>query len=174
MKPSSDGLLLLGSSHNPIYANSEAIEILAYPDKPAKPKSPDVFLVKKIQLLLKNPSSPQSGFVNEFMSGKRRYVCRAFSLDSHSGNSSNQPSMAVLIERGGKIPRDTWHLAEQFRLSQRERETVEYLLHGLTSKEIATRMNISPNTVKVFVRLIMVKMGASTRSGIVGKIFGAA
>jgi two-component system nitrate/nitrite response regulator NarL len=65
-------------------------------------------------------------------------------------------------------------LAEQFRLSQRERETVEYLLHGLTSKEIATRMNISPNTVKVFVRLIMVKMGASTRSGIVGKIFGAA
>jgi DNA-binding CsgD family transcriptional regulator len=172
MKASSDGLLLLGSSHNPIYVNSEAIGILAYPEKPAK-KS-DSFLAKKIQFLLTNPSSPQSGFVTEFVSGRRRYVCRAFSLDSHSGNSDSQPSMALLIERGGKIPRDTWHLAEQFHLSQRERETVEYLLHGLTSKEIATRMNISPNTVKVFVRLIMVKMGASTRSGIVGKIFGAA
>jgi len=173
MKESSDGLLLLGSSHNPIYANSEAIEILAYPDKPAK-KSSDSFLIKKVQLLLKNPASPQSGFVTEFMSGRRRYVCRAFSLDSHSGTSGHQPSMALLVERGGKIPRDTWHLAEQFRLSARERETVEYLLHGLTSKEIATRMNISPNTVKAFIRLIMVKMGASTRSGIVGKIFGAA
>jgi DNA-binding CsgD family transcriptional regulator len=173
MKASSDGLLLLGSSHHPIYANSEAIEILAYPDKPGK-KSPDGFLAKKVQLLLNNPASPQSGFVTEFTSGRRRYVCRAFSLDSHSGNSPHQPSTALLIERGGKIPRDTWHLAEQFRLSQRERETVEYLLHGLTSKEIATRMNISPNTVKAFVRLIMVKMGASTRSGIVGKIFGAA
>ena len=172
MKESSDGLLLLGSSHNPIYANTEAIEILAYPDKPSK-KGSDSFLAKKVQLLLNNPSNPQSGFVTEFMSGRRRYVCRAFSLDSHSGNSSHQPSMALLIERGGKIPRDTWHLAEQFRLSARERETVEYLLHGLTSKEIATRMNISPNTVKAFVRLIMVKMGASTRSGIVGKIFGA-
>jgi DNA-binding CsgD family transcriptional regulator len=42
---------------------------------------------------------------------------------------------------------------------------------GLTSKEVATRMNISPNTVTAFLRLIMVKMGVTTRSGIVGKLF---
>jgi DNA-binding CsgD family transcriptional regulator len=46
------------------------------------------------------------------------------------------------------------------------------LLQGLTSKEIAQRMGISPNTVKAFLRLVMVKMGVSTRSGIVGKIVG--
>jgi DNA-binding CsgD family transcriptional regulator len=34
-------------------------------------------------------------------------------------------------------------------------------------------MQISPNTVKTFVRLIMVKMGVSTRSGLVGKILTA-
>jgi DNA-binding NarL/FixJ family response regulator len=33
-------------------------------------------------------------------------------------------------------------------------------------------MGISPNTVKVFVRLVMVKMDVSTRSGIAGKIVG--
>jgi DNA-binding CsgD family transcriptional regulator len=33
-------------------------------------------------------------------------------------------------------------------------------------------MKISANTVKVFLRLVMVKMGVSTRSGIVGKIAG--
>jgi len=49
---------------------------------------------------------------------------------------------------------------------------VEYLLQGLTSKEIAARMNISPNTVKAFLRLVMVKMKVSTRSGIAGKITG--
>jgi DNA-binding CsgD family transcriptional regulator len=42
---------------------------------------------------------------------------------------------------------------------------------GLTSKELATRMNISPNTVKAFLRLIMIKMGVTTRAGIVGKLF---
>jgi DNA-binding CsgD family transcriptional regulator len=30
-------------------------------------------------------------------------------------------------------------------------------------------MGISPNTVKAFLRLVMVKMGVSTRSGIVGR-----
>jgi hypothetical protein len=33
-------------------------------------------------------------------------------------------------------------------------------------------MNISPNTVKAFVHLVMVKMGVSTRSGIIGKMVG--
>jgi DNA-binding CsgD family transcriptional regulator len=64
-------------------------------------------------------------------------------------------------------------ISEQFDLTHRERETVEFLLQGLTSKEIATRMKISPNTVKAFLRLVMVKMKVSTRSGIAGKIAGS-
>jgi len=64
-------------------------------------------------------------------------------------------------------------ISEQFDLTQRERETIEFLLQGLTSKEIAIRMKISPNTVKAFLRLVMVKMQVSTRSGIAGKIAGA-
>jgi DNA-binding NarL/FixJ family response regulator len=41
---------------------------------------------------------------------------------------------------------------------------------GLTSKELAMRMNISPNTVKPFLRSITIKMSVTTRSGIVGKL----
>jgi len=41
---------------------------------------------------------------------------------------------------------------------------------GLTSKEIAQRMQVSPNTVKVFLRSIMNKMSVCTRSGILGKL----
>jgi DNA-binding NarL/FixJ family response regulator len=52
----------------------------------------------------------------------------------------------------------------------REQETVELLTLGLTSKEIASRMNISPNTVKAFFRMVMTKMAVTTRAGIVGKI----
>ena len=46
------------------------------------------------------------------------------------------------------------------------------LLRRASKKEIAIRMNISPNTVKAFLRLVMVKMGVSTRSGIVGRVVG--
>jgi DNA-binding CsgD family transcriptional regulator len=61
-------------------------------------------------------------------------------------------------------------LSHRFGLTAREEETVQLLVEGLTSKEIATRMKISPNTVKGFIRLIMVKMNVFTRSGIIGKI----
>jgi DNA-binding CsgD family transcriptional regulator len=62
---------------------------------------------------------------------------------------------------------------EKFGLTPRERETIQLLMEGLTSKEIAERMKISPSTVKAFLRLVMVKMSVSTRSGIVGKILGS-
>ena len=58
-------------------------------------------------------------------------------------------------------------------LTPREQETIQLLMEGLTSKEIAERMKISPSTVKAFLRLVMVKMGVSTRSGIVGKLLGS-
>ncbi len=61
-------------------------------------------------------------------------------------------------------------IAAQFRLNERERETVGFLVEGLTSKEIAAHMNISPHPVKAFIRLVMVKMGVTTRAGIVGKV----
>ncbi len=63
-------------------------------------------------------------------------------------------------------------ISETYGLTAREQETVQFLLEGFTSKEIAQRMMISPNTVKAFIRLVMVKMSVSTRSGIVGKIVG--
>jgi len=64
-------------------------------------------------------------------------------------------------------------VSRQFNLTQREREALEYLLQGLTSKAIANRMNISPNTVKAFLRMIMIKTGVSSRSAMVGKIIMA-
>jgi DNA-binding CsgD family transcriptional regulator len=61
---------------------------------------------------------------------------------------------------------------DRFGVTPREQQAIQLLLQGLTSKEIASHMNISPNTVKSFIRLVMVKLGVSTRSGIVGKVLG--
>lgn len=77
-----------------------------------------------------------------------------------------------MLERKNNQAASIAEIAERFGLTARERETVHLLLEGLTSKEIAQRMAISPNTVKAFIRLVMVKMAVSTRSGIIGKIAG--
>jgi DNA-binding CsgD family transcriptional regulator len=63
-------------------------------------------------------------------------------------------------------------ISQRFGLTAREQETMQLLAEGFCSKEIAARMKISPNTVKAFVHLVMVKMSVSTRSGIIGKMVG--
>jgi len=164
------GFLLLDSSLRPLSFNAEAINVLSYPDKLADVRRPDVFLAGKIRSsLISQPSSRESPLVTEFRSGRRRYLCRTFLVDWYASGPSH-PSIAVLLERGpsGLIPLS--HVSEQFNLTQRERGALEYLMQGLSSKEIATRMNVSPNTVKAFLRLVMIKMGVSSRSAIVGKV----
>jgi DNA-binding CsgD family transcriptional regulator len=169
---SEPGFLLVDPTLAPLACNAEAVQILTFPNVPEKIKRLDVFLSDKIRAGLVDRQSQQSlDFVKEFKSGRRRYICRTFRLDCNS--NGNQPSLGVLLERYSSSTAALSQLTKQFDLTVRERETVELLLQGLTSKEIATRMNISPNTVKAFLRLVMVKMGVSTRSGIVGRVIGS-
>lgn len=48
-------------------------------------------------------------------------------------------------------------------LSPREREVVELLARGLTGEQVASRLGISPATVRVHIRNAAGKLGASTR-----------
>ncbi len=167
---SAAGFLLMDSSLNPVSFNAEAIQILSYPEKLADLARSELFLAEKIRsTLTRTRSSGESPFVAEFRSGRRRYFCRAFLVDS-GAKEPFRPSTAMLLERGpsGLVPLS--QVCQQFKLTQREREVMEYLLQGMSSKVIANRMNLSPNTVKAFLRLIMIKTGASSRSAMVGKI----
>lgn len=169
---SAQGFLLLDSRLRPVAYNSEALQILSYPAKPDSIRQLPQFLSDKVRSALVNGGSfDRPVFVHECNSGRRTYSCRVLrlDLDGATPSKSSPVSFAVLLERhiSGGAALDV--LARQFDLTARECETVALLLEGLTSKEIATRMKISPNTVKAFLRLVMLKMDVSTRSGIVGK-----
>ncbi len=164
------GFLLMDSSLNPISFNTEAIQILSYPDNLANLSRPEVFLTEKIHsTLLSRRAVSDAPLVTEFQSGRRLYFCRAFLVDGHPKDPS-YPRIAVLLERGLSGLVRLSQVCRQFNFTQREREVLEYLLQGLSSKAIANRMNISPNTVKAFLRLIMIKTGVPTRSAVLGKI----
>jgi len=165
--PSSAGLLLLDARLNPVFVNRTAAQILSYPQDVESFQDCDRELARKVRSLLNPPeASGESAFPSEFRSGRRLYQCRSFQANSAAPGAS---LIALLFERNAANGVSLRQVAERFRLTAREQGVLELLLQGLTSKEIAAHMEISPNTVKSFLRLIMVKMGVSTRSGIVGK-----
>jgi DNA-binding CsgD family transcriptional regulator len=164
--------MLLDEQFQLVAFNPAAIQILAFPTRPDQIKQVNIFLKEKIHSdLLTDEGKLTKEFVREYRSGERRYVCRAFRL---ANNGSPKPgfAVAVLLERRTSGADALSDLTRQFELTEREIETVSLLLEGLTSKEIANRMRISPNTVKAFLHLVMLKMGVTTRSGIIGKIVG--
>jgi DNA-binding CsgD family transcriptional regulator len=175
------GLIVVDGTLSVIASNPEAVQILTFPERPENINQMDVWLANKIRLdILERQSPPR--VVGEFRSAKRTYVCRGFPIDSpigrkalnhKNGSAQTDGLLIVMLERKGNEVAMIAEISDRFGLTARERETVQFLLEGFTSKEIAQRMKISPNTVKAFIRLVMVKMGVSTRSGIIGKIAGS-
>ena len=167
LTPFTTGLILLDAQNRVSYHNPEALNILTYL---TAAKTPLHVPPRILQSLLpgNNISKLEISHI-DFKSGRRRYTARSFVL-SHSSGKLEQAVTGILLERVAPSFLGISAAAQQFRLTQREQETVELLTLGLTSKEIANRMKISPNTVKAFFRLVMTKMEVSTRAGIVGKI----
>ena len=58
----------------------------------------------------------------------------------------------------------------QWQLNNREQELVPLLLEELTNKEIAYRLNLSINTVKLYMKILMRKLGVSSRAGIISSL----
>jgi len=165
------GFLLLDSAHKPIRFNLEAIRILTFSVRPGSPRPLKVILAKRARSIIgRCRRSPRSDSFKEFVSGRRRYLCRVIDLPWPPGSPSQHP-VALLLER--KAPRrgDVSRVARRYNLTPREQKTVELLMKGLTSKEIASRMQVSPNTVNSHIRVVMIRMGVSTRLGITGKLF---
>jgi DNA-binding CsgD family transcriptional regulator len=162
------GLILLDSSFKPRASNREAVRVLSFPTDPERIQRLDAFLADKVRTsLISSAGTHDSAFVTVFRSGKRRYTCTAFRL----GNGSNPsgPSVLLLLQRPGHRFVDLARVAKEYDLTPRERESVELLVQGLTTKDIALRMKVSPSTVSAFLRLVMVKMGTNSRAGIVGR-----
>lgn len=99
----------------------------------------------------------------------RSYSCRCFLLKFRTRDSV-EPVLALYLKRELSIADSVRQVGAEYSLTDREQEALLGVAMGLTSKELAVRMHISPNTVKAFLRLIMGKMGATTRAGIVGRL----
>ena len=60
---------------------------------------------------------------------------------------------------------------QAYGLSEREREVSELCAQGLSTKEIAATLHLSPYTVQDHLKVIFDKTGAWRRAELVGRIF---
>jgi DNA-binding CsgD family transcriptional regulator len=172
--PPVTGFIVADASLKPLFANNEAISILTYPGSPAMGIA-DVFQKKVVPNLFSThlaQAHKSEGLTTlKLKSGRRSYFCRAFPLNNN-GKGPTGAATLVVLERGMSGPVALSQVSRQFNFTQREQQAVALLLQGLSNKEIAESMGISANTVKAFLRMATIKMGAPSRFGIVTKILG--
>lgn len=169
--PAHAGILVVGSSGAPLYANAEALRILWFPET-LQPAALEQTLRSKAlsreisaRLTASNPRF-RAERSTHLISGRRQYSCRHIAI-----RLEGERQTVVLIERAASESPALPSLCNGHRLTGREREMVALLAQGFTNKEIALRMAVSVNTVKAFIRCVMLKTGVSTRAGIVGRLF---
>jgi len=164
------GVVVLGPSLQVVASNAEAIRILAYPAHPGG-RTLDQVLSAKLCVLIKKGASNTSGSEStQIISGRRRYVCRLHPLDLTKNVESAY--FIILLDRVSSAEAVLHIFARQFNLTAREQQALHYMLQGLSSREIALRMNITVNTLKTFFRFIMTKAGVSSRASLLGMIAG--
>ena len=169
---SAAGFVLVDAGWKPLSFNAEGVGILTYPMEKSELASLSLaeltsLLAEKIRsVLLGNGSSGLKASVVEFVSGRRRYVCKTFCVSSRFPSQAHR---ALVLERAPSKMVPLMEIAQQFRLTPREREVLGHLVEGTSSRDIAERMRVSPSTVKAFLRTMMIKMGVCSRSAAVGK-----
>jgi DNA-binding CsgD family transcriptional regulator len=86
-------------------------------------------------------------------------VVAIFDGDDHEG--------WIVLLKGG----ENWHQRlEESRLTAQERGVVAFLLEGLTTKEIASQMRLSPGTVKNYTSSVFRKTGARGRGDLMHRL----
>ena len=168
-----EGIILVDSSLNVIAADRAASVILdgSGPGNAVPRALPEVVMNV---LLNRRPA--------EIMKAPIRvcgtdYIVTSYVLEPMNGrgpdwahNAASKSVIALHLRKDALADDTLTDLAAAYKFTVREQEAFSGILTGLTTKELANRMNISPSTVKTFVRLVMIKMGVSTRAAIIARM----
>jgi DNA-binding CsgD family transcriptional regulator len=166
------GLLLLDRAMKVVAFDRGAAAILKNPDGHGELNRPRaiVTLPKDMIETIRNCKLPALSSLHMCLRiGGNEYVCRAYLLEFQNWLST-QPMIAVQLDKVCASNDEVYDVSAKYQLTNREYEVLRGISMGLSSKVMAERMKISPNTVKAFLRLIMIKMGVTSRAGIVANI----
>jgi DNA-binding CsgD family transcriptional regulator len=166
--PLTEGIILVDSNSLPVAMDSGAEAILHDLKKSCITSNRDHELPPQIVAFLGRNGHDSDGMQLSFKAGGHEYSCRAFLVKAENGSIAQ--ILALHLKRELSLFDAVRHVADEYHLTDREQEALIGISRGLSSKEVAVQMKISPNTVKAFLRLIMIKMGTGSRAGLVAKL----
>jgi DNA-binding CsgD family transcriptional regulator len=167
-----DGLVLMDSLLRVVAFDAGAAAILnpPYPtDAGAKSLMPPQVPNEIVNAIRNRDPGDLSPLTMSTRIGNSDFKCQVYVLDSQN-DSFGEPMTALHLEKDYLAVDAIREIADKHHLTVREQEVLRGMSMGFATKELAARMNISPNTVKAFLRLVMIKLGVTTRAGIVAKI----
>ncbi|HEY8473319.1 MAG TPA: helix-turn-helix transcriptional regulator [Natronosporangium sp.] len=94
-------------------------------------------------------------------------TCLETTVDS-GGRADDRVAVVITPAQGSDL---VPLLALGYRLTQRERQVLEFLARGMTTSEITARLGISPHTVRDHIKALFGKVGVRSRTELVGRIF---
>jgi DNA-binding CsgD family transcriptional regulator len=173
--PERAGIVLMDPSYHALAVDAGAMSVLSELSRERRPESDpglpaaEVITVALEELMFSFRSAQTTTSTVYFSVNHSAYTGRLYTLDSQNHCTS---SFVVLYLSRDVTAEDSLGLtAYTYRLTARERETLLGMVMGLTNKELAQRMDISPSTAKAFVRMVMAKMGVTKRAAVVAKVF---
>lgn len=159
------GLILLDSSRAVVSLDAGAAAILnCNADRVGELAHASPGVAEVVQRLADPSSTDQSVRL-----GFEDFTCRTYNLDMLN-ESLTEPLVGLLLERHWRAKDAIDEVGARYHLTKREQQALRGLSLGLSTKALAAKMNIRPSTLRAFLRIIKIKMGAPTRGEMMAKI----
>jgi len=100
----------------------------------------------------------------------RRVLLRAVVFP---GQPNQRALLAIILMERVRYREMNLNGLDRLGFTDREHDVVRSLVKGLTNKEVARELGITEQTVKAHIRQIMMKVGTTTRTGILSKLLAA-
>ena len=166
------GIVLLDSSAHVFAFDLGAATIFDWKDSTPSEKN-SVRLPDEVMASVAAGRTADSPGPNLHVIANRRYRSRSYDVLCEDTADSHHRITALHLESEDQGDADSdpiGPIVEEYGLTEREHQALRGIALGLTTKELAEEMRISPHTVRAFVRLIMIKLGVTTRGAIVSKL----
>jgi len=104
-------------------------------------------------------------FLDTLKSDRRLYGIKGLRLSND--HSSRENRFLFMLERIQAEMINLSLISRQHKLNQREQDIVRLLIEEKGNKEIAEVLGLSTNTIKSYLKILMRKLGVSSRAGII-------
>jgi len=168
-----------------IFCNKEAWKIISLlPPSSEKPDGPSrnlSLLCSKWHDLFKKRGGysddaeagddAKSNYIDVFRSGRRQYTVKGALLSQNKTVSRDHEKYFIFIIERIRPDKINFPLIfRRWKMTEREKEIVKLILEDKSNKEIANSLGLSQNTIKLYLKILMRKLGVASRAGIVSLI----